>query len=341
MSETVCAYLLGSDPEVRQIIAKQLGKKGVSSDIALYNYAKDFTLQIVDPLRYPDKALTIFETIFMTDVPVIILPQSGPDVYTGEFVLLLSALGYTNGIFVFPNEGYYMPLLELEKKIKKLFKGLLAQDYPILEIDFAKGETFNKLRDMIREQSKKAPRFNFANSGDSRVDIDHVFPVTGIGTVILGRVRAGKVIKGEQMHVFPSKRVCTIRSIQINDVDFKEAVTGTRVGLALKGLLTKDVERGYLLSNNTTWNISNEITVTMELMPYAAEPEVGKSRHIICGLQASPVKITKCETIDADKKIYSLSLKLEKELVFHTNEIALLIDLNGKPKTVGRCTING
>ncbi|MHA1303676.1 MAG: elongation factor Tu, partial [Candidatus Heimdallarchaeaceae archaeon] len=69
MTETVCAYLLGSNPQIRQEVAKQLGKKGIVSDIALYNYAKDFTLQVVDPVRYPDKALTLFQTIFMADVP--------------------------------------------------------------------------------------------------------------------------------------------------------------------------------------------------------------------------------------------------------------------------------
>ena len=63
MTDTVCAYLLGSEPSTRENLARQLGKKGTSSDVCLYNYDKDFTLEVVDPLRYPDKPLAFVSGI--------------------------------------------------------------------------------------------------------------------------------------------------------------------------------------------------------------------------------------------------------------------------------------
>ncbi|MHA1305056.1 MAG: EF-Tu/IF-2/RF-3 family GTPase, partial [Candidatus Heimdallarchaeaceae archaeon] len=205
----------------------------------------------------------------------------------------------------------------------------------------AKGETFNEFRHMIREKGAQSPKFSWSEKSHSRVDIDHVFPVTGIGTVALGRVRAGQLKKGEQLHVFPSKRVCTVRSIQINDVDFKEADTGTRVGVALRGLLPKDVERGYILSNSVSWIISSEVEVQIKVMPYSKLPEVGKTRHLIAGLQAIPAKVLSCAPIkDSEPDLYSLTLQLERDIAYYHEEPILLVDLNGKPKTIGLCKFN-
>ena len=49
MTDTVCAYLLGSEPSTRESLARQLGKKGTSSDVCLYNYDKNFTLEVETP----------------------------------------------------------------------------------------------------------------------------------------------------------------------------------------------------------------------------------------------------------------------------------------------------
>ncbi|UJG42784.1 MAG: hypothetical protein K9W46_10415 [Candidatus Heimdallarchaeum endolithica] len=339
MTETVCAYLLGGEPYTRQELAKRLGKKGTSSDICLYNYSKEFTLQIVDPIRYPDKPLTLFETIFMADVPIVIIPPEGPDIHTGEFLLLLSALGYKNGVFVIVSENQYVDIVNVEKKVHKITKGLIVEQYPFLHVDIAKGETIQELRSLIKEKAIQIPDYKWADETHSRVDVDHVFPVTGIGTVILGRVRSGEIEKGDQIHVFPSNRTSVIRSIQINDVDVKKAINGDRVGLALRGLLPKDVERGYVLSKNVSWNISKDIEVSLELTPYSKLPEVGKTRHIISGLQAISSKVKRCEKESNDSEnVYELTLELEKPIVYFHTEPGILVDLNSRPKIIGKCS---
>lgn len=186
---------MGSEPSVRENLARQLGKKGTSSDVCLYNYDKDFTLEVVDPLRYLDKPLALFQTIFMTDVPIVVIPLTGPDVHTAEFGLLLESLGFENGIIAVIHEGEYFDIDQIEQKIQKMFSNLLLNNYPILNVDLTKGETVNELKLMIREKSFARPSFLWAEKNHSRVDDDHVFPVKGIGTVILGRVKSGNLKK--------------------------------------------------------------------------------------------------------------------------------------------------
>ncbi len=84
------------------------------------------------------------------------------------------------------------------------------------------------------------------DGGGVRVDVDHIFPVKGIGTVALGIVTAGKVKVHDTLYCTSGKQV-SVKSIQSQDTDIQEAGIGTRVGLALKGAEPDDMEKGDLL----------------------------------------------------------------------------------------------
>jgi len=317
-----------------------LGKKGTVSDIALYNYAKEFTLEIVDPVRYPNKPLSLFQTILMADVPLVIVSPEGPDIHTGEFGILLNSLNFTNGLIALVHEGEYVNVEKVSSKIKKMFKTTVLSQYPILDVNLSKGESITALKQKVLEKVHNKPTFIWAEKEHSRIDVDHVFPVKGVGTVILGRIRAGEIQKGETLHVFPSKRNCVLRSIQINDVDYSQANEGSRVGLALRGLLPKDIERGFILSNSIGWTITSHLTVQLHLTPYSSAPEVGKIRHLIVGLQAVPARILSCVLKNnSENNYYLIELELEKEIAIFHQEPAFFIDLNSKPKTIGCCKI--
>ena len=340
MSTTICAYLLGSNLELREKLAKQLGKKATCSDICLYSYDKEFSLEIVDPLRYPDKPLVLFQTILMADVPVILITSEGIDIHTGEFGILLDALKFTNGIVAIVHEDTYINIEEISENFRKLFGNMLIKDFLVVDVDLSKGESLTNLKNNIVKQYAKRPQRIWGEKEQSRVDVDHVFPVTGVGTVILGRLRSGKINKGETLHVFPSKRNTVLRSIQINDINHNEAEEEQRVGLALRGLLPKDVERGFILTNNVSWIITSELEINLEIAPYSKLPEEGKTRHLVVGLQVTPVTILSCSPLkEQQKDTYKIKLKLEREIVLAKDEPIFLIDLNGKPKTIGYCTL--
>ncbi len=103
--------------------------------------------------------------------------------------------------------------------------------------------------------------------------------------------------------------------------------------------MPKDVERGFILSNSVSWTITSELEVKLEVAPYSKLPEEGKMRHLVVGLQAVPAKILACAPAKGkEKDTYIIRLRLDKELVLYHEEPSFLIDLNGKPKTIGFCT---
>ena len=56
----------------------------------------------------------------------------------------------------------------------------------------------------------------------------------------------------DKTKIFPLDRDIEIKSIQSHDVDITEAPTGTRVGMRLKNVQAKDIERGFIISDKET-----------------------------------------------------------------------------------------
>ena len=92
-------------------------------------------------------------------------------------------------------------------------------------------------------------------TGDTRIDIDHAFPVRGVGSVVLGIVTRGRLKVHDELY-HSSGKLVTVRSMQSQDNDIKEAELGTRVGLALKGIEHDEIEKGDLLTKNKIAKIS-------------------------------------------------------------------------------------
>jgi elongation factor 1-alpha len=81
--------------------------------------------------------------------------------------------------------------------------------------------------------------------------IDKVYNITGVGTVVSGTVKQGKLIPGKVLLIGPDKsgqfRKVKATSIEMHYQRLSEANAGFIVGIALRGVKHKDVERGMIL----------------------------------------------------------------------------------------------
>ncbi len=110
-----------------------------------------------------------------------------------------------------------------------------------------------------------------------RIDVDHAFPVKGIGTVVLGIVTSGTAKVHDTLYSTSGKHT-SVKSIQSQDVDVQEAGTGTRVGLALKGAEPEDFEKGDLLLKKQ-WHRSKSALVTIKISGLANEKIAPQARY--------------------------------------------------------------
>ena len=220
-------------------LAKELGKKGTSSDITLYNTSfqgKYFTF--IEPEIYPDKVQTLFQAINLSQFVILHVTRDLPKNILGECIIAIDMLK-KKGVVV---------LSEMEEgEIRPILDQTSLKDFPIIE------NNTGKILDYL--SSVEIAKVG----GRVKVVIDHSFLVKSVGTIALGTVLSGEVKKYDKLTLFPVKKEVMIKSIQIHDKDYEKAGCGERVGLSIKGASVDELKRGCIVSDEM--NVVKEVNV--------------------------------------------------------------------------------
>ena len=304
--------------------SSNLAKKGTSTDITLYNFKKnEITLTFIEPTRYPDRLAPLFYACSMAKMAIIIVEELNQTL--GESLVMLQTCGIAKGFFILQN--YISP-----DKIKSLVKDTILENYQIIPDDPI------KLKEILVNELTRIAQISPKDLDQSygTVPVDHAFNVKGIGTVILGVVTKGVIKVHSLLKVLPGIKTTQIRSIQKHDDNFDNSLEGDRVGLALKNLKVEDVERGTVLTNDPTVKGSNKIKAEASIVKYWTTPLTeGMILHVGHWMQFLNCKI---ETIadDGNWRKPTLTLSLEKEIIYNPDDIAVLTYLDsGKLRIVG------
>ncbi len=243
-------------------LAKELAKKGTSSDITLYNTSfqgKYFTF--VEPEIYPEKVQTLFQAIAMTQFSILYVTKNLPNNVLGECILALDMLG-RKGIIVLDGKE--------KEEICPLLSGTALKDFPIVENNTAKIFEFLSTAEPAKVE------------GRPKVLIDHFFLVKNVGTVALGTVVSGEIKKYEKLTLFPVKKEVMIKSIQIHDKEYEKASCYERVGLCLKGVEADEIKRGYIVSDSIECAKQAHVRITKNKF---FREEIPKSVMCLVGMQ--------------------------------------------------------
>jgi selenocysteine-specific translation elongation factor len=304
--------------------AKDLGKKGTASDITFYNLKKgDATVTFIEPTRYPEKLSSLFYTVSMSDRVILVVDEINATF--GECVLMLQSAGKSQGYLILKN---YISL----DQIAPLIKGTVLEHYEVLEEDML------GLREKMLEISVKQTAHQKAHEGAGKgvVPVDAHFNVKGVGVVVLGSVAQGSIRKHDTLRVLPTGKTAQIRSIQKHDDDAESAVTGDRVGLALKNIESEDLDRGFVLTTDPAIQFATTITGKAQLVKYWPAPlKEGMVLYAGHWMQFLPTRLEKAE-VGGDWRMPTLTLSMEKALVYLPGSRIVLHYLEGgKLRVVG------
>src|SRR5208282_1134498 len=237
-----------------------LGKKGTTSDITFYNLKRgESTVTFIEPTRYPEKLSSLFYAISLADRVILVVDEISATF--GETVLMLQCAGKAHGALIFRN---YLS----SDQIAPLIKGTVLEHYETIESDPI------GLREKLLDAAAKMTAHQKARegAGNGAVPIDHHFNVKGVGTVVLGCVTHGVIRKHDSLKVLPTAKTAQVRSIQKHEDDAESAVSGDRVGLALKGVEADDLDRGYVLTNDPAIRSSLVVMGKAQLVKYWPAP---------------------------------------------------------------------
>lgn len=334
--------IIGSEKSGKTTLAGKLGKKGSVTDITMYDYAKnDRVLTTIDATGYPASVKSLLTALNLSDIALLCIPPQGLDPLAAECIIALDLLGYRHGVIVQTKADLSYPLAieEMREKLKKITKGTALENWQYHTVSTTSFEGMEELKELIFSMGDKVDTEQRSlDSLPARVVIDQSFNVTGIGCVVLGVVSQGTIHAKDKLVAYPAKKELEIRSIQMHDVDVKTAPAGARVGLALKGVQSKDIDRGFVLSPQE--DIVTDLTLECTLSQLAKEVSVGDMLHLYVGLQSSPVKIRsiKQEGQNTEKakpgKKYIMELAGTKEIAFSKNDRFVLANLDGKQRFV-------
>ncbi|WP_298665598.1 EF-Tu/IF-2/RF-3 family GTPase [uncultured Methanofollis sp.] len=306
--------------------AKDLGKKGTSTDITFYNLKKGAqTVTFIEPTRYPERLAPLFYAASLADAAIVVVEALNATF--GEYLLMLQAAGVKKGYFVLRN--YITP-----EQIRPILKGTVLAEYECVDDDAVdlRERLLEVTEEIGIERSLADPKKTCV------VPIDHFFNVRGVGTVILGCVADGHMRKHDSLKVLPTAKSALVRSIQKHDEDFEEADAGDRVGLALKNIEAEELDRGYVLTNDSSLRCATSVTGTLHLVPVWKTPITeGMVLHVGHWMQFIPSRVTAAE---ADGRSVKVSLELEKDLVYMPGSKAVVTYLEGgNLRVVGTLTL--
>ncbi len=293
-------------------VAKDLGKKGTSSDVTLYNAVRDgHAATIVEPTQFPEKLAPLLTALAMADRTVAVVNELTREV--AESLAAVDLLETPVDLLTGPGVG--------EAELGRALKGTRLESLPVRPLDLP-----HLRAEVDAWEAPPAP-------GSVLVPIDHAFPVKGVGAVALGVVRRGTLTAHDRLRLYPSDRLVEVRSIQVHDADVRSAATGERVGVALRGVEAEELERGQCLAPEGALTVGARLSGRIEKpCPYYRGRAVpGLSAHLQVGLQLVPVRIT-----GADGP--TLALEADRAVAAVPGASALLADLSPKagPRLVAR-----
>jgi selenocysteine-specific translation elongation factor len=294
--------------------AGELGKKGTSSDITFYNMKKGgSTVTCIEPSRYPERLSSLFLAISLASRAILVVDEI--NAAFGECVVMLDCAGISRGYLVLRN--YITP-----EQVAPLIQNTAVGGYQLVPDDRA------VLRERLLQEAESLPEHD-AGKKAGAVPIDHFYQVRGIGTVILGEVVEGTIARHDTLRVWPTKKVAQVRSIQKHDDDAVTAVAGDRVGLALKGVDVSDLDRGYVLSANTSISSSSTLSGRAILTKYWPSPlREGMVIHVGHWMQFLAARVAFVDNA-GDWKRPLVTLRTEKELVYFPGSRVILHYLEG------------
>jgi selenocysteine-specific elongation factor len=178
---------------------------------------------------------------------------------THEHLAILRLLGIEHGVVAVTKvdavdeESRELALMEARE---------LAPGAAVVATSARTGEGLDELRAALAAAADQVePR---SASRPTRLFVDRVFTLHGIGTVVTGTLWSGSVGEGDSLRAEPAGLDVRVRSVQVHDRPVEHAEAGQRVALALPGIERADLRRGDALVEPGAYPLSYRLDVALE-----------------------------------------------------------------------------
>ena len=138
----------------------------------------------------------------------------------------------------------------VEADILDHVEGTFLQDAPVVRVSAVTGEGIDLLKQRIADLVEQVRPRNEDRA--CRLPVDRAFTIKGFGTVVTGTLVDGTVSVGDEVEVYPQRKLTRIRSLQNHNEAAESMSAGMRVAANLQGVERKEVSRGCIVAKPGT-----------------------------------------------------------------------------------------
>jgi len=178
---------------------------------------------------------------------------------THEHLAVIRLLGIEHGVVAVTKVDAVDPeTRELaEEEARELVPGAA-----VVPVSAKTGEGLEDLRAALAEAAGRVERRPLLAA--TRLFVDRVFTLRGIGTVVTGTLWSGSIGEGDVLGIEPVGLEARVRSVQVHDRPVERAEAGQRVAVALPGVERARLRRGDALVEPNAYPASYRLDVALE-----------------------------------------------------------------------------
>lgn len=229
---------------------------------------------------------------------LVIAATDGPMAQTREHVLLAKQVNVPH-IVVFLNKVDQVDDPELLDLVEMEVRELLSKyDFPGDDVPVVKGSALKALeavqagnldgdetkpiRELLDNVDTYIPTPKRDLDKDFLLPVEDVFTISGRGTVVTGRIEAGKVVVGDKIEIVGMKDTIetTVTGVEMFRKELDDAQAGDNVGLLLRGIERDQVERGQVLCKPASIKPHNKFKAQVYILN---KEEGGRHKPIFTG----------------------------------------------------------
>jgi selenocysteine-specific elongation factor len=138
----------------------------------------------------------------------------------------------------------------------------LVPGAPVVVTSARTGEGLDELRVALAHVADQTERK--VSNAATRLFIDRVFTLRGIGTVVTGTLWSGSIGEGDVLAAEPRSLEVRVRSVQVHDQPVERAQAGQRVAVSLPGVERGELARGDALVEAGAYPVSYRLDVRLD-----------------------------------------------------------------------------
>lgn len=327
----------------------QSKERGITIDLGFTSFILDkYLVTLVDGPGHADLIKISASSVEIIDCALLVIDiNKGPQVQTGEHLIMIESLDIKNIIVVLNKIDLYKGNIDDEIDKTRIFFGTTSYgaEIPIYPVSAIEITGFEKLKEGILKTIKNLDlKRNI--EGNLVVPVDHHFSIKGRGSVITGTIIKGQLKLNQNLDVLPVNTSGRVKSIQIFRQNVDTAKAGDRVGINIKGLDVKNIYRGCIATDNKDAFLYHkllEVKVNNNNL-FKPETRFGTQVHVTIGMFTTAGKIYPYYEFDGKKIQTSASNKdnefnaflwlNEKVLISKERTVMLISRLDLPPTTL-------